>query len=199
MFKNEPLHFNIGGADVFVAEFDEGVEVKSVQPPIRNEMIARTADPHLKRQRYCVWRLLDYALRQTVGKGVDELSFEIDGNGKWSADCGVRFSLSHSGNVVAVAVGDLPVGVDVERLDEKRFNARLARRILTEGELALYNNVPPDKRPQALVKTWTKKEAVFKRDGGKAFTPNAIDTLLNKAHCEIVTVGDDEYVVAVSI
>ena len=183
---------------MYVAEFDDGVEVKPVQPSIRNEMIERCADPLAKRQRYCVWQLLDYALKQTVGKGVDGMSFNVDVNGKWSCDCGVNLSLSHSGNLVAVAVCDTPVGIDVERLDASRFNERLARRILTDGELTLYNNVPHEERPQALVKAWTQKEAIFKRDGGSAFAPNQVDTLINNVNCLNVAFGDGEYIVAVA-
>ena len=190
--------FNIAGARVYVAEFDDGVEVKPVHPSIRNEMIERCADPLVKRQRYCVWQLLDYALKQTVGKGVDGMSFNVDVNGKWSCDGDVNFSLSHSGNLVAVAVCDTPVGIDVERLDTSRFNERLARRILTDGELTLYNNVPPEERPQALVKAWTQKEAIFKRDGGKVFAPNQVDTLINNVNCQNVAFGDGEYIVAVA-
>ena len=180
---------------MYVAEFDANVEVQPVMPLARQAVIEQTTDPLLKRQRYCVWRLLCDALQQVTGKCADELSFTVDGNGKWRCDGCVHFSLSHSGNVVAVAVARQPVGIDVEALDDKRFNARLARRILTENELTLYNSVPPCERPQALVKTWTQKESLFKRDGGSIFAPKQIDTTLHQTQCQTYK----RYLVAVAL
>lgn len=182
---------------MFVAEFDEGVDVKPVLPAARQQAIERCTDPLRKRQSYCVWRLLDYALKQTVGKGVEEMDFTVDGNGKWSCNGGVHFSLSHCARVVAVAVCERPVGIDVEALDTQRFDARLAERILTEKERSIYDSLPIDERALTLVKIWTKKEGLFKRDGGKSFVPNAIDTTDNEVCCQEIVVGSKEYVVAV--
>ena len=191
--------FNINGAQVYVAQFENSVQVQAVLPAIRQQSIEQCADDLHKRQRYCVWRLLDYALQQRIGKGVDELSFSVDGNGKWSCNGGVHFSLSHCGNVVAVAVSEHPVGIDVEACDVERFNARLAQRILTDGERETYQALPTDKRPQALLEIWTKKESLFKRDGGKTFTPNAIDTSTNNSQCQTLEIHNNKYVVAVAI
>ena len=192
-------HLNIHGADVYLAHFDGAVEVKSVLPLIRQRAIEECSDGQTKRQRYCVWQLLDYALKQTIGKGVDELDFAVDEYGKWSCNGGVHFSLSHSGSVVAVAVSASAVGIDVEAVDEQRFNARLASRILTEGELTLYSSVPQEQRPQMLAAAWTKKESVFKRDGGKSFVPSSIDTSLATTFSEKVTFGDNEFVLSVAV
>lgn len=197
--KSNTNHFNIGCAEVFVAQFDGAAEVKPVEPLIRQRLIEQTTDPQLKRQRYCVWLLLDYALRSTVGKGVDELSFDLDGNGKWICDGGVCFSLSHSEDVVAVAVSDRNVGIDVEALDESRFNARLARRILTSSESVAFGELPVRQQSQWLAEAWAKKESLFKRDGGNAFAPNAVDsTVCNNVCCRVVSFGKRRYVVAVA-
>ncbi|MCH5159599.1 MAG: 4'-phosphopantetheinyl transferase superfamily protein [Clostridiales bacterium] len=161
---------------VYVAEFDDSVEVQDVKPPIRNDAIAATTDPLLKRQRYCVWRLLDYALRQLIGKGVDGLNFTRDANGKWSAG-GVYFSLSHSRHAVAVAVClTESVGVDIEYVAQDRFNARLAERVLTDDEQRARRIFSDLFKVYHFVSCWTKKEAIFKRDGGAAFLPSAINT-----------------------
>lgn len=195
MFSNLQ-QFNFAGARVYVAEFDENVEVAPVQPPLRNEAIEACSDPLAKRQRYCVWLLLDYALKQSAGKGVDELRFALDG-GKWSCDGGVEFSLSHCGNVVAVAVAERPVGVDVERLDAERFNERLAKRILNERELTVYNSTAQEQRPQMLAAAWTQKEALFKRDGGKTFVAKEVDVASANGSSTIVTFGSGRYVLSV--
>ena len=136
--KNKIQQFDILGARVFVAGFDGSVDVKPVAPITRQQYIDSCSDGQAKRQRYCVWLLLDYALKQTLGKGVDELSFTQATNGKWRCDGGINFSLSHCDNVVAVAASEQAVGVDIERIDEQRFNPRLARRILTEVEQTFF-------------------------------------------------------------
>ena len=196
--KNIIQQFDILGARVFVAGFDGNAEVKPVMPAARQRYIDSCNDGQAKRQRYCVWVLLDYALKQTVGKGVDELSFTVDSNGKWHCDGGIDFSLSHCGKVVAVAVSARPVGVDVEAVNEPRFNLRLANRILTEREQALFDKLPQERQPQALLEFWTKKESLFKRDGGKTFVPSAIDTTVCDAHCLTVAIENKQYVIAVA-
>ena len=197
--KHDLIQLNIGSARVFVAGFDGGVDVKPVAPAARQRYIESCNDGQAKRQRYCVWVLLDYALKQTVGKGVDELSFTVDTNGKWHCDGGVDFSLSHCGNVVAVAVSAQPVGVDVEAVKEHRFNLRLANHILTGREQALFDKLPQERQPQALLEFWAKKESLFKRDGGKTFVPSAIDTTTNNSSCLSIVMNDEQYTIAVSI
>ena len=193
------LHFNINGVGVYAAQFDETVEVQPVLPPARQQFIERCSSDLHKRQSYCVWQLLDYALRERLGYGVDKLNFTVDGNGKWSCEgCGVHFSLSHCASVVAVAVAEHPVGIDVEAVDGRCFNARLAQRILTENERAIYNNVTQAQKPQMLAEAWTKKESLFKRDGGKNFAPSAIDTCEQKVACKTLTFGNKTLVVAVA-
>ena len=194
--NSEIKHFNMRGAEVYVAQFDEATEVQPVAPLLRQQAIEQCGDVLHRQQRFCVWRLLDYALREQCGKGVDELSFNVDDNGKWSCNGGMHFSLSHSGNVVAVAVCTNPVGVDVEAVDGKRFNARLAQRILTENERAVYNNVTRAKQPRVLAEFWTQKESIFKRDGGTAFVAKAIDTTEQKVNCQLVKFGNVDYVIA---
>ena len=198
MFISDIKQFNINGAVVYVAQFDESVKVQPVAPAIRQQMIEQCVDPLHKQQSYCVWQLLDYALRERCGEGVDELSFAVDGHGKWSCNGDVHFSLSHSGNVVAVALCNSPVGVDVEAVDGKRFNARLAQRILTENERAIYNKVTRAEQPHLLAEFWTKKESLFKRDGGTAFAPSAIDTTTNSVSSTNITFNDKIIVVSIA-
>ena len=195
----EVQQFNIGGVQIFVAAFDETVAIQPVLPVIRQHAIEECNDVHTKRQRYCVWLLLDYALRRCIGKGVDELAFAVDDNGKWSCDGGVSFSLSHCKNVVAVAIFESAVGIDVESLSERRFNSRLAERILTVNERANYDILPIDERARVLAEIWTKKESLFKRDGGKSFAPSAIDTTISKTFTHRLTIENGTVVFSVAM
>lgn len=73
---------------------------------------------------------------------------------------GVDFSLSHSGDHVAVAVCDeAAVGVDVEALGQGRGTAALRRRVLSPDE------IPAVRDDRGFLRCWVRKEAVTKAVG----------------------------------
>ena len=83
--------------------------------------------------------------------------------GKPSVD-GVEFSLSHTGSVVLIGLGELPLGVDVEKIPEERtvdqvgpsFHPREAEELL---------GLPAEDRPEAFARVWVRKEALHKAIG----------------------------------
>ena len=80
-------------------------------------------------------------------------------------DSGLQFSISHSGDRIAVAVGRVEaVGVDVEQLVGVPLEG-LDRHVLAPAEAALLEAVPPAGRPAAFLRYWTRKEAVLKTTG----------------------------------
>ncbi|HEV2254368.1 MAG TPA: 4'-phosphopantetheinyl transferase superfamily protein [Streptosporangiaceae bacterium] len=82
-----------------------------------------------------------------------------------------EFSISHSGDLVAVAVATAPVGVDVEQLDGRERElgggdpVTLARMVLADEERAALAAVDPKGRARAFLVAWTRKEAVTKARG----------------------------------
>ena len=76
----------------------------------------------------------------------------------------VHFSLTHSGDLVGVAVADDPVGLDVEALRPMPVLPTLAERVYSPSELA---RLPPKalRDMTTLLTTWTRKEAVLKATG----------------------------------
>jgi 4'-phosphopantetheinyl transferase len=81
-------------------------------------------------------------------------------------------SVTHSGDLVAVAVARTPVGVDVEQLDGRARplggdgdTQALARLVLAEDEQAALAAVGPADRPREFLAAWTRKEAVTKATG----------------------------------
>ena len=80
---------------------------------------------------------------------------------------GVDFNISHSGSLSVAAVIDSPfwrVGVDIERVDEKKGNAyeRIAERYFSDEEKLHFLNSPT---PLEFFKIWTAKEARAKLFG----------------------------------
>jgi 4'-phosphopantetheinyl transferase len=73
-------------------------------------------------------------------------------------------SISRSGPLVAVAMAELPVGVDVESVAAVG-SAPLADVALSSGERERYALLPPGERPATLARTWARKESVLKALG----------------------------------
>jgi 4'-phosphopantetheinyl transferase len=110
------------------------------------------------------------ALRRVLGwfTGQDpgRLGFDHTPAGKPSlTDRAAAFNLSHSGTHALIAVATSGrLGVDVEH-DTRDLDPHLAQRLLAPQETAVFARLPPAARPAALLRTWTRKEAVLKAIG----------------------------------
>ena len=118
---------------------------------IRKDYVNAITDPERKRQSAYVWMLLIKALTDIKVDG----NFSVDSKGRWRIiEGGAKFSLTHSGNIVAVAVGNSEfLGVDVEKCDEKvlKLQSRLG-----DYKTSNMSNI------EYLTREWTKKESAFK-------------------------------------
>ncbi|MFI1562701.1 4'-phosphopantetheinyl transferase family protein [Streptomyces sp. NPDC020490] len=87
---------------------------------------------------------------------------------------GVHFSLSHSGDLVMVALAPTPVGVDVEGLATAQavLGAQSALHAAEAAELA---RLPAHERPAAFTRTWVRKEAYLKGLGTGLVRDPALD------------------------
>ncbi|SDP19537.1 4'-phosphopantetheinyl transferase [Ralstonia sp. 25mfcol4.1] len=85
----------------------------------------------------------------------------------------VFVSIAHSGDHLACAVSDMPVGVDIEELQPRRHLDTLIEATTTEGERAalpeLLADGDEDARMLAFFQLWTLKEAWIKCHGGNLF------------------------------
>ena len=91
-----------------------------------------------------------------------------------------------------MAVSLSPVGVDIERVSAPRAE-EMARRFLTERELALFEAAEQSKREEVWIKLWTAKEAAFKAKGEPHFVPNETDSTLENIHTETLFLGGELY------
>lgn len=78
---------------------------------------------------------------------------------------GPPFSLTHTGSLVAVAVGPPELGLDAERLDPRLDAAVLVKEILAGPELAGWRSLPADQQLRGCYRLWALKEAVLKGTG----------------------------------
>ena len=187
LFQSMPL------LSVMVAEIPKDGKVRGVYPVERQKEIDEAKNEGVKRRKYYVWKLLEYALEWTFGTKIDKVKFHKSENGKWSCDkC--EFSLSHSENAVAVALSRKPVGVDVELIKNPVVDG-LEKKILSDAEVSEFN-VAEDKTDY-LITAWSKKESVFKRDGGRNFAPKQIENY-SETHSTEVEVAGERYRLAVT-
>jgi 4'-phosphopantetheinyl transferase len=122
-----------------------------------------------KRRQY---RTARTALRVVLGSYLDrppaELELQLGEHGKPELPgSGVSFNLSHSGNLalLAVANGELRLGIDVEEMAAQRAHDRLARRFFSTHEADRYAGLPERERVDAFYRLWTRKEAYLKAWG----------------------------------
>lgn len=104
-----------------------------------------------------------YAIREVFGIPMSEQRIQDGEHGKpfLLQHDNIHFNISHSENIVVVAVCDRPVGIDVEHIVPWR--EPLARRICTPDEWKELQNARD--REAALTKCWTQKEAAVKMEG----------------------------------
>jgi 4'-phosphopantetheinyl transferase len=83
----------------------------------------------------------------------------------WS-NSGIDFNVSNSHDMALCAVAwHCELGVDIEHLREGRDHEGLAARFFAPQEVATLNALAADRRTEAFLRCWTRKEAVLKAVG----------------------------------
>ena len=113
------------------------------------------------------WAGAHVLLREVLGRATltsaAHVRIRTGESGKPSVD-GVEFSLSHTGSVVLIGLGDLPLGVDVEKVPEERAVQQVGSSFHPR-EAAELLGLPADARPGAFARVWVRKEALLKAIG----------------------------------
>ncbi len=133
------------------------------------------AERHLRPQNRLATVLGEWMVKTALAERcripVEEIRLERTGQGKpYAAGLPLHFSVSHSGDWVAVALDRRPIGIDIEML--RPLDLRIAKRVCTQTELRLLFDGPPLFAPTAdplllrrFFEIWTAKEAFFKQIG----------------------------------
>lgn len=116
--------------------------------------------------------LLRQALSSYASLSPSDWQFSTDARGKPSIDSSDpklrewSFSLSHTQGFVACAVArNLPVGIDVERIDQSLPSQEIADRYFSGAEAQQLRDCSDDLRAVRFVEMWTLKEAFLKAVG----------------------------------
>lgn len=146
-----------------------------ISHPLRAAEISAARNSRVKEQKTAVWKLLEYAFFDTYGKNIGDFDVVKGSDGKWRcADDCFFFSLSHTDDVCAVAIGDIPCGVDIEEFVPTRFGEAIAQKILCDEEHKEYERLTLDEKQVFCAKKWTQKESIFKKTGGEVFVSHSI-------------------------
>ncbi|MGI6264437.1 MAG: lecithin retinol acyltransferase family protein [Acutalibacteraceae bacterium] len=171
--------------DVYLARADRAVLTGEVYPPERAREIASCGSEQLRQNKRSDWQALFVGLKKSLALAPETLSFEKTGTGKWICDK-AAFSLTHSGDWVAAAVSNRPVGVDLEGIDA------FLRRLKTDPDrlagLRSKTYTPRERRlapatPEDFLWRWIRKEAAFKCAGVGQFRPRRIDADDERTAC----------------
>ncbi len=156
-------------------------------------------------RKFYGWELLAFAFGE-FGADINKADLRKNENGKWEyfgggcadGDCNCKgkdgkiyFSISHTETVVAVAIAELPVGADIEKTT-RTVKEGLFDRITTEEEKRAFSSSPTS---EDVLRLWTAKESVFKRDGGRIFRPQEINSLAENVKTTVLS----EYGLIVSV
>ena len=111
-------------------------------------------------------------LRKVLGASLDlppaDLVFAVQPRGKPflklpPQNCDLRFNLSHSGNLVVLALTHgREVGIDIELIKPLENLTELAARVFSPAKLAGWQTLPAARQPAAFFSNWTHKEAWLK-------------------------------------
>lgn len=118
------------------------------------------------RRRFIVRRArLREWLGEHVGEAPDRLAFARSDHGKPALTGGPCFSLSHSGDLMMLAVADVEIGCDIEWIDLALDWQPLARSLFARPEYGALDALPAAAARRAFFECWARKEAFVKAIG----------------------------------
>jgi 4'-phosphopantetheinyl transferase len=154
----------------------------------------RAVDPEERRRRIRARSVLRHILGACVGAPPGALEFVTGLHGKPSLVNGPQFNLSHSGDVMMLAVcADDPVGLDIDRCGRLDSDwSAVTARTFSEGERAQLQRMPEAERPDAALRGWVRKEAYAKaRGAGFAYGFTSFTVRLDAGGEGALLIADD--------
>lgn len=111
-------------------------------------------------------RLLKELLAGELGTNADKLRFSKHEQGKpyLSSHPQIHFNISHSFIYLAIAISNAPIGIDVEKIRTRNYQAVLSR-YFASSETEYILSLPLEQQNKAFIQLWTLKESFLKYKG----------------------------------
>jgi len=93
------------------------------------------------------------------------LAINPQGRSRIPSEPNLHLAISHSGDWIACALADAPVGIDIERLRPRADVLALAATVHSPAQCAALAALPGEAQLQSFYRGWTLKEAWLKRQG----------------------------------
>ncbi|MBQ8163353.1 MAG: lecithin retinol acyltransferase family protein [Clostridia bacterium] len=187
----ENLSKNFPMVDVYVASVERFKNNKCLPKYAKTEL-KNVRNEAVADQKRAAYGLLEYAIKSSFGKALNLKSMSKDERGKpYMQD--YCFSMSHTNELVCVAVSKSNIGVDLEKIKECSQPSRFQAHILAQNEQdKVYTN-------EELLSLWTKKESIYKFDDSiKSYIPKDIDTNLYQTKTVKISFKESEYYLSVT-
>jgi len=100
-------------------------------------------------------------IADTLNIPIEKITILHSSLGKPYADgIDIKFSISHSGNYLAVAFDKNEIGIDIEQI--RHIDIKITKKVCTESDLL---HIKENNELQSFFEIWTAKEAYFKKMG----------------------------------
>ena len=134
---------------------------------------------------------------------IGEMEFLYNEHGKPYFAGGPYFSISHCKEGIAVAIDDLPIGIDIEAI--RHADEELIKRTMNEQECQQLMANSQQLRDRDFIRLWTQKEAVVKMLGTGIESFEQLQNILSRSRDheitrprEITTIEKEKYIYSIA-
>ena len=122
----------------------------------------------IHQDRYAAGRAI---LRTLLGRYLGCLPEQVEvRETTWGKPClaagdGLQFNVSHSEDLLLIAVSRRPVGIDVEHIRPLEDIEMIAQSVFSRDEIETWRELEKEEKLEAFFRLWTRKEALLKGIG----------------------------------
>lgn len=159
-------------------------------PSIRLEKIKRSTNINYIKESLGAQLLLNKILKERFLLDLNKIEYIYNENFKpYLKDIPIYFSITHSNNIVCLAVEKYTeIGIDLELI--KKHNTSVAKKIMNDKEYEIYQKIKTfnDEQNNYFYELWTKKESYVKRYGTSiTINPKNIDISKGEKNNEFIS------------
>lgn len=147
---------------VYLIDINKVEPIKEKLPLVVIKHVNQYKNKQAKSTSKLAWQCLNHLLRKNYKTDLKTLSFNKKGK-PFLKNKKIYFSLSHSFDMIAIAISNSWVGIDVEKIINKKYANLLAEKMLNSGQKQKY--ITSKNKLEYLTKVWTQRETIVKLNG----------------------------------